>query len=230
VGRSRPSDSAISAVTAWPEAPSHGRTTRPPDTAPRSTAFTMLTGIAKPMPSEPPVRVKMAVLIPTSLPSMSISAPPELPGLIAASVWMKERKSPGPILVLARAETMPLVTVWPTPKGLPTARTKSPTSSSSESPKESEGSSSPRVSILSTARSVRSSAPNTWASNSRRSARATVISSAPSITWLLVTMSPASSTFVHDHARSQGVLDALLRWPTEGELAAEETAEKRVVE
>ncbi len=51
----------------------------------------MLDGIAKPMPIEPPLREKIAVLTPASLPSSVISAPPELPGLIAASVWMKER-------------------------------------------------------------------------------------------------------------------------------------------
>jgi len=49
----------------------------------------MLEGIEKPMPMEPPEREKMAVLIPTSSPAMFTSAPPEFPGLIAASVWMK---------------------------------------------------------------------------------------------------------------------------------------------
>ena len=49
----------------------------------------MVVGIAKPMPIEPPLREKIAVLMPTSLPFESTSAPPELPGLIAASVWMK---------------------------------------------------------------------------------------------------------------------------------------------
>ncbi len=58
---------------------------------------TIAVGMAKPMPTEPPEREKIAVLMPTSLPSRSTSAPPELPGLIAASVWMKERKSPAPI-------------------------------------------------------------------------------------------------------------------------------------
>ena len=37
----------------------------------------------------PPLRLKIAVLIPSSRPSVSTSAPPELPMLIAASVWMK---------------------------------------------------------------------------------------------------------------------------------------------
>ncbi len=53
---------------------------------------TSAVGMAKPMPTEPPEREKIAVLMPTSLPSRSTSAPPELPGLIAASVWMKERE------------------------------------------------------------------------------------------------------------------------------------------
>ena len=48
-----------------------------------------LTGIANPMPMEPPVREKIAVLTPMRLPALSTSAPPELPGLMAASVWMK---------------------------------------------------------------------------------------------------------------------------------------------
>jgi hypothetical protein len=49
----------------------------------------MLAGMAKPMPCEPPEREKIAVLMPTSRPDRSTSAPPELPGLMAASVWMK---------------------------------------------------------------------------------------------------------------------------------------------
>jgi hypothetical protein len=34
----------------------------------------------------------MAVLMPSSRPSVSTSAPPEFPGLMAASVWMKFSK------------------------------------------------------------------------------------------------------------------------------------------
>ncbi len=55
-------------------------------TADSTTCFTMFEGMAKPMPIEPPVRVKIAVLMPMSLPSRVTSAPPELPGLMAASV------------------------------------------------------------------------------------------------------------------------------------------------
>ena len=42
------------------------------------------------MPTEPPDCEKIAELIPIRRPCMSINAPPELPGLIAASVWMKK--------------------------------------------------------------------------------------------------------------------------------------------
>jgi hypothetical protein len=43
----------------------------------------------KPMPTLPPAGETIAVLIPTSSPFRSIQPPPELPGLMAASVWMK---------------------------------------------------------------------------------------------------------------------------------------------
>jgi hypothetical protein len=73
-----------------------------------------------------------------SWPTTSASAPRAQPvgqraRRIAASVWMKKLKSVMPTWVRASAETMPLVTVWPTPKGLPMASTRSPTSTSSES-------------------------------------------------------------------------------------------------
>ena len=38
-------------------------------------------------PDLPPLREMIAVLMPTRLPRRSMSAPPELPGLTAASVW-----------------------------------------------------------------------------------------------------------------------------------------------
>ena len=44
-------------------------------------------GIAKPMPWAPPPMI--AVAMPTISPSTLTSGPPELPGLIEASVWMK---------------------------------------------------------------------------------------------------------------------------------------------
>ena len=89
-GRLRSNSSAMSGVTACSLAPSQGRLTAPPPLlADATTTRTMLAGTAKPMPCEPPEREKIAVLMPTSRPAMSTSGPPELPGLIAASVWMK---------------------------------------------------------------------------------------------------------------------------------------------
>jgi len=50
----------------------------------------MLMGIAKPTPWLPPLLpARMAVLMAMSSPLVLMSAPPELPGLMAASVWMK---------------------------------------------------------------------------------------------------------------------------------------------
>jgi hypothetical protein len=45
-------------------------------------------GIAKPIPTEPPELVKIELLTPTTSPTAFASGPPELPGLIAASVWI----------------------------------------------------------------------------------------------------------------------------------------------
>jgi hypothetical protein len=46
----------------------------------------ILAGIAKPIPTFPPAGEMIAELIPISSPRRLTSAPPELPGLIAASV------------------------------------------------------------------------------------------------------------------------------------------------
>ncbi len=71
------------------------------------------------------------------------------------------------------------------------AITVSPTTILLESPKEADG----RfvLSILSTAMSVMASAPTTSASYSSPSPRTTKIWSAPSITWLFVTIIPPES-------------------------------------
>ena len=45
------------------------------------------TGMAKPMPWAP---ARMATLTPTSSPLMFSSGPPELPGLMLASVWISD--------------------------------------------------------------------------------------------------------------------------------------------
>ena len=108
----------------------------------------------------------------------------------------------------ARAETMPCVTVWPTPNGLPIAITKSPTSRASESPKAIGIRPPVGFLILTTARSVRGSRRTMVASNSRRSASAMRTSFMFSMTWLLVMTRPDSSTITPEPrdfwARSPG--------------------------
>ena len=91
--------------------------------------------------------------MPIRRPSRLTSAPPELPGLIAASVWMKKLESLTPPAERASAEMMPLVTVWFRPNGLPIASTTSPTSIESESRSSMNGNLSPWVSMRSRARS-----------------------------------------------------------------------------
>ena len=122
----------------------------------------------------------MAVLIPTSCPAVLIKAPPELPGLIAASVWMKFSKVLIPSCWRPVALTMPCVTVCPTPKGLPMASTTSPTRISSVRPNTIVGRS--VRSTFNKAKSVSGSVPTTVAEALRPSLRATWISSAPSMT------------------------------------------------
>jgi len=71
-------------------------------------------GIAKASPCEPPDPLKICELMPTTWPRALKSGPPELPGLIAASVWMKGKAfSPGSARVVAL--TTPAVTVFSKP-------------------------------------------------------------------------------------------------------------------
>ena len=53
-----------------------------------ATDLTVFTGIAKPTPSLPPDSLSICELTPMTLPLASSSGPPELPWLIAASVWI----------------------------------------------------------------------------------------------------------------------------------------------
>ena len=53
------------------------------------TFLAVLEGTEKPMPTEPPDGEKMAVLMPITSPLRLNSGPPELPLLMAASVWIK---------------------------------------------------------------------------------------------------------------------------------------------
>ena len=83
------SPSAISSVTSWMRTPSQPRRVSPNSRSWLTTFSTVFDGMAKPMPIEPPVGEMIAVLMPITSPSMLNSGPPELPRLMAASVWMK---------------------------------------------------------------------------------------------------------------------------------------------
>ncbi len=96
--------------------------------------FTVALGMAKPMPgAAPPWPGSCAASVgtPTTWLSRFTSAPPLLPGLIAALVWMAAVISawpPGSEAPMVRpvAETMPWVTLSVRPSGLPMASTISP--------------------------------------------------------------------------------------------------------
>ena len=91
----------------------------------------VLTGIANPIPTLPwpPSPVAIWELIPITRPAASSSGPPELPGLIGASVWMtlSMLKPLGPWIWRWSADTIPLVSVRSSPNGLPIASVGSPT-------------------------------------------------------------------------------------------------------
>ena len=149
------------------------------------------------MPLLSPPRDKIAELIPTSAPLLSTSAPPEFPGFIEASVWIKFSYWLSPILSLFNPETIPWVTLSPTPKGLPMANTTSPSSSLELSAKLIAAN--PFASILITARSVFGSLPMILALYSLPPfASVTKIWSLSSITWLLVTIYPSVETMTPD--------------------------------
>ena len=74
--------------TCWMRTPSQPRRTSLNWRSWSITATTVFDGTAKPMPIEPPVGEMIAVLTPITSPSRLNSGPPELPRLMAASVWM----------------------------------------------------------------------------------------------------------------------------------------------
>src|SRR2546425_2764473 len=78
--------------------PSHGRTTRPISRRSRRTAFALLIGTEKPIDC---ASSEMNVLMPTTWPHRSTSGPPELPGLIGASVWIRSEEHTSELQSLA---------------------------------------------------------------------------------------------------------------------------------
>jgi hypothetical protein len=87
----------------------YGRLSGWPATAWAMTGRAMSIEMAKPIPL---LFEAMAVLMPMTLPPASSSGPPELPGLIAASVWMRLVSVSPSSVVIERpfADTIPLVT------------------------------------------------------------------------------------------------------------------------
>jgi hypothetical protein len=137
-------------------------------------------------------------LMPMTRPRASSSGPPELPGLIGASVWMtlSISKPSGARISRSRPETMPEVAVCSSPKGEPMATASWPTSTRSESAKgsgRSAGASS--GSTRRTARSEERSEPTTCASTAGPSpSNWTCTRRALPTTWAFVSSVPSRST------------------------------------
>src|SRR4051812_18809063 len=131
--------------------------------------------------------------MPITRPDRSTSAPPELPGLIAALVWMTdERVMPLPSGTLRRtAETMPSVTLERSPSGFPRASTMSPTATCDESANVAARGLAPAMRI--TARSLAASRPMAVAGWLSPDASVTTKRVAFPTTCALVTTSPRAS-------------------------------------
>ena len=132
--------------------------------------------------------------MPTTSPPASTSGPPELPTLMAASVWMSPLRVPsGELIVRSTAETIPVVTDGRPPRlrALPMAITGSPTSRSADVPSVA-GCSGAAPSTLMTARSLSDALPTSEASCCEPSNRRTEMSSDSATTWALVSTRPSS--------------------------------------
>ena len=108
----------------------------------RATRASLFDGVAKPTPELEPSPWPLVLLVsiwsfsPITWPAALISGPPELPGLIGASVWIALGivNWLGAVIVRPTALMMPAVTVLGRPNGLPIAITLSPTCTALESP------------------------------------------------------------------------------------------------
>ena len=202
--------SAIAAPRGWASAtptPMTAWVAWPVSTSSVARRRAWLIGIANPRPIEPaswpvpPVTLAIAVLTPITRPWSSTSGPPELPGLIAASVWIASRTllwpEPEPPACTGRwsALMMPVVTVPESPSGEPTAMTVWPCASSSELPRLAA-----RRLVTPLARTTAMSAagavPTIWTGAARPSEK--IASSPPPWpacrTWLLVMIRPSAES------------------------------------
>ena len=102
------------------------RVTLPPRSS-GSRSRTVLMGTANPTPALDLRLLTIAVFMPITSPRRLRSGPPELPGLMAASVCSMSFVRPGAAgRGRPRAEMTPTVTVWLRPNGAPMAMTQSP--------------------------------------------------------------------------------------------------------
>jgi hypothetical protein len=129
--------------------------------------------------------VEICDVTPIARPCESISGPPELPWLIAASVWIAWSIPSvfGASIVRCSALTTPVVSVRTKPNGLPIAYTGSPTVTRSELPSGSGVSARECASTFSTAVSVDGSWPTTVAVSWSRLEKETCTFEAPCTTW-----------------------------------------------
>jgi hypothetical protein len=130
-----------------------------------SDRLTVSTGTAKPTPEPSPVVVWIWELIPSTRPRLSSSGPPELPWLMAASVWI------APVVSKPVSDWIerPVALMTPTdsdcssPNGLPMAATGEPTTRSLAEPSGSGRRVSPCGSTFRSATSENGSKPSTFA-------------------------------------------------------------------
>ena len=177
----------MSSVSRVASTPRNACSARPMRRICAATLRTVSTGTAKPTPTFPwaPLSVVICVFTPITSPRAFKSGPPELPGLIGASVWIA--------LSIARlfgawstrpiALTIPDVIERSSPNGLPIATTASPTRTEVERPNRSGVRPRGGVFTFSTARSVVASTPTTLARTASSLEKPTLTTSAPLTTW-----------------------------------------------
>ena len=183
----------------------------------RVICLTVSIGIAKPTPTLASMpESAICELMPTTWPCWFSSGPPELPWLMAASVWITPLmpKPFGDVISRFRAETMPDVALRSRPNGLPIATTPSPTCSVDESPSGSGTSAAAGAVTFSSATSVELSNPTTFAGTRSSFEKDTVTAPPLVTTCAFVTTSPCRSSTKPDPSASPW-----LTWTTPGAAA-----------
>ncbi len=187
-------------------------------------------GRANATPSNPPPSdAAIPVLIPTTRPCMSVMGPPELPGLMAASVWIDGNAAPAPpssspkLAGRLSALTMPVVTEPLKPNGDPSATTGWPIRRLLDEPSVAAGRPDLFATLM-TAVSVSGSRPRILALPVVPSLKTTMIepsssSAATSTTWLLVRMSPSLLMMMPEPLPPTSPPETLI-WTTDGRTRA----------